>query len=118
MARVQKIRRGTPKPICLTCKVNRVRAHHNKYCSPACVPRSVRVENCRRGRKTFAYRRRAMAFRADLERLGRTPTREDLVALLHTVYRRGYNAGFQVGCRAAKEGDTQSLRLARERGAA
>jgi hypothetical protein len=85
---------------------------------PGHMPASVRSDAGRKGRQNFAYRRRALCFRADLEQLGRTPTREDLLAVFHRVYKRGYNSGYQVGERAGRVGDTQALPLARIREAA
>lgn len=118
MPRTNKVKRGTPKPLCRACKVNRVKDHGGKYCSVACVPRSVRSAAGSKGRKTFAYRRRAMAYRADVDRLGRTPTREDILAVLQTVYVRAYNSGFQLGLRAAETRDTSALARAIDREAA
>ncbi len=104
--------------LCRTCGVNRVKDPKHTFCSPGCVPRSVRQDNCRRGRKTFAYRRRALSFREDLDRLGRTPTREDMLAIFQRVYRRAYNSGFQAGRTARLMGDVGALTRAMERGAA
>ena len=107
-----RFKRGTPKPFCQTCKVKRVRNHTNKFCSQACVPRSIRQDNCQRGRKTFAYRRRAQLFRADLARIDKRIPREELMAVVWTIYKRAYNSGFQVG----KAGG--QFKAAVERGAA
>lgn len=91
-----------------------------KWASQACVPRSVRAANCRKGRRTYAYRRRALAFKADLDRVvGRSLTREDLLAVLQAVYKRAYNTGFQAGKSAARRGDVAiALAAAKEREAA
>ena len=51
-------------------------------------------------------------FRRDLERLGIHPTREELLDVLHTACKRGWNAGYHAGRRGS------SLADARERGAA
>lgn len=113
-----KHKRGSLKPLCQGCGVVRVKSFQNKYCSVACVPLSVRSEGGRRGRRVYAYRRRALAYRGDLERLGRTPTREDIIAMLHKVYKRGYNTGYQVALRSALTNDRYALQRAKERDAA
>lgn len=113
-----KHKRGTPKPLCLTCQTERVSSFQNKYCSVACIPVSVRVAAGSKSRKAYAYRRRAMAYRDDLERLGRKPTREDVLAILHTVYQRAYNSGYQAAKHAAVVRDHGALGRARERDAA
>ncbi len=100
---------------CLTCGA-RVKHRHALYCSSACVPRSVRADNCRRGRATFAYRRRAVAFRADLARLAGRVSRGELLAVLWNVYKRGYNSGWQTATN--NQGQESALRDARARGAA
>jgi hypothetical protein len=111
-------KRGSLKPLCKGCGLIRVKSHQNRYCSLACVPRSVRAEGGRRGRRVYAYRRRAMAYRDDLERLGRTPTREDIIDMLHTVYKRAYNTGYQVAMRASLTNDRHALTRAKARDAA
>jgi hypothetical protein len=92
----------------------RVRGAKNKYASFGCIPKAVRIAAGRKGRKNYAYRRRAEAFRADLERMPQSFTREDLLELLQRVYVRAYNSGFQQGKRA----DAEALDRARARGAA
>lgn len=102
-------------PLCACGCRQRVKSRDCRFASPQCVPRSLRADNCRRGRRTFAYRRRALAFRDDLARLtagGRRITREDLLVAFHRVYRRGYNSGFRVAQRGGSLSDAQ------ERGAA
>jgi len=89
--------RGKPKPFCACGCGERVKGWRNRYASPECVPSSLRADNCRRGRKTFAYRRRAILFRAELERLtgeGRKVNTEDLLTSFHSVYKRGYVNGY------------------------
>ena len=105
-------KRGDLKPFCQTCRVNRVKHWYNRFCCYDCVPRSVRQEGCRKGRRNFAYRRRAQMFRADLARIDRNVTREELIDLFWLIYKRAYNAGFQVGQ------DGGRLEDAVERGAA
>jgi hypothetical protein len=117
MGHPHKFKRGSSKPLCKACGA-RCKTFTAKYCSLACVPRQVRADACRKGRQTFAYRRRAAAYREDLSRLGRTPTREDIVAILHRVYKRAYNTGYQVALRAAVSGDRHALTRAKERDAA
>lgn len=105
--------------LCATCGIRRVKGAHNRFCSQACVPRSLRQANCRKGRKTFAYRRRALAFRGDLERIGRSTTREDLLDVFNAIYKRAYNSGFQTGKKRRDELDAAMvLPAARDRGAA
>jgi len=100
--------------------MSRVKRRTNRYCSPACIPRELRVENCRLGRRTYAYRRRAVAFRLELDRLTvrRRLTREDLLEAFQAVYRRAYNSGWQCGERAGRLRDGSSLTAARAREAA
>ena len=85
------------KPLCACGCAQRVKGWDNRWATPQCVPKSVRSESGRRGRKTFAYRRRALLFKAELDRLtarGRTVTRESLAEAFFSVYRRGYMNGF------------------------
>lgn len=119
-ARRHKVKRGTPKPFCKTCGINRVKTHGNDYCSPQCVPKAVRSAAGRKGRKNFAFRRRTQCFSADLDRLGQRPTREDMLAVMNTVYKRAYNTGFQaaLSVRERKEHPGIALAQAEERGAA
>jgi hypothetical protein len=80
-----------------------VKAPTNRYCCPEHVPKSVRQENCRRGRATFAYRQRAQRFARELAMLqGRTLTREALLTVFDRINRRGYNTGYLAG-RLARE---------------
>lgn len=91
------VRRGDLKPFCHTCGQNRVKTWVNKYCSAECVPKSVRQANCQKGRKTFAYRRRAVIFREHLARMDRSITREELTEVFWSIYRQAYASGFHVG---------------------
>jgi hypothetical protein len=50
--------------------------------------------------------------------LGRTPTREDIIDMLHTVYKRAYNTGYQVALRASLTNDRHALTRAKARDAA
>ena len=121
---VRAYRRRVPVsqyPLCATCHTNRVKGRNNRFCSPQCVPRAIRADNCRRGRKTYAYRRRAVMLKRFLDRVsGRTITREVLCDLLWEFGKVRYQAGFQVGRSVAKRGDDwrQALADAQERGAA
>jgi hypothetical protein len=102
--------------LCLCACGVRVKGRKNRYASIHCIPHATRVAAGRKGRKNYAYRRRAEVFRADLERLPRQLTREDLLELLMRVYRRSYNSGFQAGQRT-QDPELDLLR-ARDRGAA
>jgi len=85
-------------PLCQTCRVNRVHVRRNRFCSQACVPRAERVAWCRKGNATQAYRRRALQLRRHLDRLnGRIVTREDLLAVLSSIRKEGYLAGYRAG---------------------
>jgi hypothetical protein len=93
-----------PLPLCETCGVNRVTRMFRTTgvrtrFSPRCVPGSIKAEGARKGRKNSAHRLRAKLFRSDVQRIvtGERLTHEDLMALLMTVYRRGYNTGFKTG---------------------
>ena len=108
-------------PLCRCGCGRQVNHRHGKYASIACIPRELRVANCRKGRATYAYRRRAVAFKGDLDlltRAGRRVSREDLLAILQRVYRRAYNSGFQCGLRAGRLRDNQAIEFARAREAA
>ena len=76
----------------------------------------------RKGRLAWAYRRRALAFRADLERLtadGEKVSREDLLDVFMAVYKRAYNSGFQTGLTRCSSRDQEAAFLAaKQRGAA
>ena len=69
-----------------------------KYFSQACVPRTVRSEAAKKGRRSFAYRRRAILFRAAVQRMrtrdSRKVSHEDLLAVLMDVYRVAYGNGY------------------------
>lgn len=105
-------------PLCACGCGARVKRSKCRYASVECIPREIRQAAGSKGRRTYAYRRRAMAYRQDLERLGRHPTREDLLTVFHRIYRRGYNSGFQVGRIAGATQDTGSIARARAREAA
>jgi hypothetical protein len=80
-----------------------VKGPHNRFCCPEHVPKSVRQENCRRGRATFAFRQRAKRFARELAMLqGRTLTKEALLTVFDRINRRGYNTGYLAG-RLARE---------------
>jgi len=82
------------------------------------VPKAIRQANCRKGRKTWAYKRRSAAFRADLERLGQRVSREDLLDVFQAIYKRAYNSGFQCGRALSAADEGIAFAAARERGAA
>lgn len=86
------------RALCLCGCGQRVKHHYNKYASVACVPRSIRADACKKGRRTFAYRRRAVLFQASVDRLtsreGRRVSKEDLLTVLMDVYRVGYTNGY------------------------
>jgi hypothetical protein len=63
------------------------------------MPRALRVKRASESKLRNAYKRRAQRFRADLDRLPRKVTREDLAAVLADVYRRGYMSGRSQGVR-------------------
>lgn len=90
-------RRTGPKPLCLTCRVRRVNEWANRFCSQACVPYETRAASCRKSRKTFAYRRRAVFFADVFARMteGRTRvTKEAVLDALMEAYTRGYGNGY------------------------
>jgi hypothetical protein len=81
----------------------RVKGTKTRFCSPACVPSSLRADNCRAGRATYAYRYRAKRYQAELQRIqGRRLTTEDLLAIFARIERHGYVSGFQAGSKRAK----------------
>lgn len=88
------------RALCAAGCGRRVKGRKNHWCSPQCVPRSKRAENCRQGRKTFAYRRRAIFFRSVLERLTEGRRRVSTEAILdafQAAYNRGYQNGYHAG---------------------
>lgn len=76
----------------------------------------------RKGRLLWAYRRRALAFHADIDRLvagGRTITREDLLDVFTVVAKRHYNSGYQTGrSRRTALDQGAAMAAAKQRGAA
>lgn len=85
-------------PLCLCGCGERVRRSENRYASHACVPKSLRLAGIMKGRRNFAYRRRALFFRAEHQRLtaaGGRLTTEDLLETFARVYERGYANGHQ-----------------------
>lgn len=93
-------RQSTPLRLCACGCGNRVKFRRCRYASHACVPKSLRAENCRRGRATYAYRCRMRIFNAEVAALnGRSVTREDLLAVFMRIYTRAYNSGFRTGQR-------------------
>lgn len=105
-------------PFCLCGCGRRVKRVRCRYYTLSCVPTSVRVEGARKGRLAYTFRRRAEAFRADLDRMGRRGTREDFLVILQGVYRRAYNSGYNVGYRAGATKDSTALAHAKRREAA
>jgi hypothetical protein len=105
-------------PFCLCGCGRRVKRIRCRFYTLSCVPTSIRVEGARKGSKTYAYRRRAKAFRADMDRLGTSGTREDFAVILQQVYRRAYNSGYNVGYRAGIRKDSTALLHAKRREAA
>ncbi len=82
----------------------------NTWATPQCVPSWKRAENCRKGRKTYAYRRRAQLYRDLIVRhvdqeaarnRGRI-TREMLLALCQAVADRVWDRQRTTRCRARK----------------
>lgn len=99
-------------PLCETCGT-RCRYRNGRFCSHACIPKSARQQWCKKGRKTYAYRRRAIMLKRYLDRLsGKRVTREELCEVLWEFGKVRYNVGFQV----AKHGG--SLQDAKDRDAA
>jgi hypothetical protein len=82
---------------CATCRIVRVKGRDNRYCSPMCVPRSLRAAACQKGRKTYAYRRRAILLKRYLDRLDKRITREELCTVLWEFGKERYCAGYHVG---------------------
>lgn len=92
-------------PCCLCGCGERVKEYRHKYASQACVPRSIRADNCRRGRRTWAYRRRALTFREEYARCFdgvRVATKETILSFGQALYDKGYAAGQHKRLRAEK----------------
>jgi hypothetical protein len=82
--------------LCLCGCGRRVKTYRNRWATPQCVPREIRAEACRKGRRTWAYRRRALTFRAAYERHfngQRVVTREAILTFGAELYEKGYAAG-------------------------
>lgn len=76
----------------------RTKGQPARYATPACIPHTVRVMGARKGRRTYAYRKRDERFRAALAQIeGRRITREQLYDVLADVYRVGYVSGYRAG---------------------
>lgn len=87
----------TQYPLCATCGT-RVKGRDNRYCCQGCIPKSIRQAACRKGRKTYAYRRRAILLKRYLDRLsGRSITREELIDVLWEYGKTQYHNGYHVG---------------------
>lgn len=82
---------------CETCHTVRVKGRDNRFCSPACIPKAERQAWCQKGRKTYAYRRRALMLKRYLDRLGPKVTREELCDVLWAFGKERYQAGYHVG---------------------
>lgn len=81
--------------LCQTCGVKRVKGRDNRFCSLACIPKTERREWILKGRKTYAYRRRAIYLKPLLDRLSGTRiTREELCDVLWQARKDGYAAGY------------------------
>jgi hypothetical protein len=96
-------KRGTPKPLCLTCQTNRVRAYVNRYCSPQCVPHTVRQSNGRRSAEVRRLTWRFGKYRKDFERMTqgkRQLTKEAIIDAFAEIERRGYHMGYTAAMRA------------------
>jgi hypothetical protein len=85
-------------PLCQTCHIVRVKGRRNRFCSPGCIPKSERQAWCLKGRKTYAYRRRAVILKQHLDRLtGRHVTKEELLDVLWAYGKQQYANGYHVG---------------------
>ena len=86
-------------PLCLcgcgrrVLKANRAPGQPIRYASRECVPAEV----WRRGRRTWAFRKRAELFNGLLSRMDRKLSKEDLFTAFQHAYTKGYNAGYKAG---------------------
>ncbi len=90
-------RRTGPKPLCQCGCGERVKGWHQTYATPQCVPFAIRSAAAKKARRLFAYRRRAIFFREQIERLfsgGPQITREDIATVFDAVYDRGWTNGY------------------------
>lgn len=99
---------------CATCQVRRVKSRDRQFCSAACVPTSLRQANCRQGRKTYSYRRRALAVKRFLDLLPQRVTREALIDVMWAYGKQCYGNGYRVGIHALGR-EVSALRDAVER---
>lgn len=99
-------RRTGPKPLCRCGCGQRVKGYENTWATPQCVPKSLRSAGAKKGRRTFAYRRRALLFRAELEVLLARPTlsREDITVAFNKVYDRGWRNGWHTAWDRHRQG--------------
>lgn len=92
-------RLNRPRPWCLCGCPRRVRRHHNKYATQACVPTVLRSEGAKNGRRAFRLKRRAVLFRDIVERATRAAgghrlSVTDLFDCIAEGYDRGYGNGY------------------------
>lgn len=67
------------------------------------MPANYRANLWAQTRHRYAYKRRALLFKKELDRLGTRFTREDLVVVLNDVRKRGYQSGFLKGQNHARQ---------------
>lgn len=74
---------------------NRVKWRHCRYCCPGHVPKAVRQANGRMSRPRYTYRVRRERFAKELAMLeNRIVTRDQLLAVFHSLARTYYNSGY------------------------
>ena len=88
----RSVSRKKPRPCKCGCGGDTGTRHH--LWIPGHYTRQHRADNWARTRRTWAYKRRAQVFLREIDRLGRRCTREDLLAIMQDVDRRGYMSGF------------------------
>lgn len=95
------MRRVIPLPLCQTCggpcqRRWRLKGVPTKFCCPGCIPRQLRVEAGRKGRKAFIVRRRLVLYRQELRRLHALEriTSSELVATFAAIYERAWDNGY------------------------
>lgn len=87
---------AAPMPPCACGCGRSVLRRHRRYLRE-CVPRELRASGGSKGRRNFAYRRRALRYRTELQALmlrGTTLSTESLLELCERIWRRAYMTGY------------------------
>lgn len=87
-------KRTDPKPFCACGCRQRVKLHRHTWLRGH-MPMEIRRAQLKAAGRQYAFLARRRHFNQDIDRLPRSVKRADLLALMATVYNRGYQAGYQ-----------------------